>query len=862
MIKKFLSIAYLLLLPGILFAQYKKTVDQTTGSASQYSKFNINKISTFINNNGLCDHDINGNSGFVYPKVFKKGDNYYRPAIFFYSGFVWGGKVDGEIRTGGSTYWSGLKPGKILESGLAEDPISVNVRVFRVRRDYKTADLSMEANDENKSVQEIFNQYEKDWNEWRAVDGAPYEDLDGNGKYNPAIDIPGIPGADQTLWFVANDLDSNQTKALYGSLPMGIEMQTTVWGYSAPSPFNSMVFKRYVLINKSNRNFSDMYIGIWSDADLGDAGDDLVGCDTVLNLGYIYNSKPVDNTYNPYPPPSGGFCLLQGPLVDSPNGAEGFSFGKTIKGKKNLKMTGFSWIYKNYGIYGWHDPNSGNYDRGTLYLYNLLQGLLGNGLEHPLPKSMGPGTTKFPFSGDPVTQNGFVDGWVEFNNGITTNPFDKRLMVCSGAFNLAAGDSQEVVFAQLAAGADNNIDYLSAVSLLKLYSAAARTSFPIQNIPIANSETTELQSVELDRKIVLYWGEDQQKLDRIEKGNYVYKFQGYNIYQIPLYNSTLQNGRLIATYDVVDGVGKIWDYEIDTESQTIVRRLKQFGNDYGVKRYIEIEKDNLKNLLLNNGTPYYFAVTHYSYYNPFIYPTSYESPPVIVKAIPQSNPPGIRYSNNFGDEILIKHVAGNSKAEVIAMVIDPSKLTTSDYEVQFTIVDDKITFSLLNLTTNNYLLRERTNLTGDDDYFITEGFLLKVKDVTSGPLTEKDFFQFSTQGPVFNQNLAKADIEKINVFPNPYYATNPNEINKYERIVTINHLPERATIRIFNLAGQLIRTLEKNSPEQFMRWDLLNESRFLAPSGLYIIHIEMLELGKTKILKLAIVQELVIPDWF
>ena len=28
--------------------------------------------------------------------------------------------------------------------------------------------------------------------------------------YEPTIDIPGVPGADQTLWFVTNDLNSGQ----------------------------------------------------------------------------------------------------------------------------------------------------------------------------------------------------------------------------------------------------------------------------------------------------------------------------------------------------------------------------------------------------------------------------------------------------------------------------------------------------------------------------------------------------------------------------------------------------------------------------------------------------------------------------
>jgi hypothetical protein len=124
----------------------------------------------------------------------------------------------------------------------------------------------------------------------------------------------------------------------------------------------------------------------------------------------------------------------------------------------------------------------------------------------------------------------------------------------------------------------------------------------------------------------------------------------------------------------------------------------------------------------------------------------------------------------------------------------------------------------------------------------------------------KDVFTFTAPKVDYNIETAKEDVERINVFPNPYYAVNPREINKYQRYVTFNHLPAKATIRVFNLAGQLIKTIEKDSPEQFATWNLNNESELPAASGLYVIHIDMPDLGKTKILKLAVIQEQQILD--
>ena len=80
--------------------------------------------------------------------------------------------------------------------------------------------------------------------------------------------------------------------------------------------------------------------------------------------------------------------------------------------------------------------------------------------------------------------------------------------------------------------------------------------------------------------------------------------------------------------------------------------------------------------------------------------------------------------------------------------------------------------------------------------------------------------------------------------------------------MTFSHLPDRATIRIFNLAGVHVKTIEKNTNTQFERWDLANESGLPVASGLYIAYIDMPDIGETKVLKMAIIQEQQILDRF
>ncbi|MBD3224686.1 MAG: hypothetical protein GF313_08145 [Caldithrix sp.] len=130
------------------------------------------------------------------------------------------------------------------------------------------------------------------------------------------------------------------------------------------------------------------------------------------------------------------------------------------------------------------------------------------------------------------------------------------------------------------------------------------------------------------------------------------------------------------------------------------------------------------------------------------------------------------------------------------------------------------------------------------------------------PNTVNDVFSFAAPTTESSQALAKQDVEKVNVFPNPYYAGHSNEENRFDRYVTFNHLPQQATFRIFNLAGVQVRKLEKDDDSQFFRWDLQNESGLPVASGMYIVHIDMPDLGEEKVLKVMIVQPQQVLEYY
>ncbi|MCX6011830.1 MAG: hypothetical protein NTV30_00140, partial [Chloroflexi bacterium] len=193
------------------------------GTGPYITKFNINNISTFFSFDGDSDLDPVANAGgFQFPIGSGK-------SVFYESGFLYGGYVNGEWRVSGSTYNRGQVGGRIITPGtatvapVAEDPNGNDVRIYRVRRDYKDpqADYSKEIADEGISKAEIYAQYDIDWQQWpaktagRPWGNAPFEDKNGNGVYDPIEDIPGVPGADQTIWFVCNDTDPTQSIHLY-----------------------------------------------------------------------------------------------------------------------------------------------------------------------------------------------------------------------------------------------------------------------------------------------------------------------------------------------------------------------------------------------------------------------------------------------------------------------------------------------------------------------------------------------------------------------------------------------------------------------------------------------------------------------
>lgn len=455
-------------------------------NAGSYAMMSINNISTYFYNNGLSDVSPSQDAGFVYPKGSGK-------TVFYSSGLLWGGMVNGIWSVGGAAYKSGLVPGAIKPDGSPEEQTAEGGRIYRVRSDYKSFNspeematlFASEMAAEGKTAEEIYAAYDKDWKEWPAQKGAPYIDVDDDGTYNPELDIPGmieVPG--QTIWCVANDLNSDATNSLYGSLPMKVELQTTYWALQTTGALGNTIFRRYRLINKSTNKLDSMYLCMFADPDVGGAFDDFVGVDTVLSLGFAYNGGAHDDIYQSTPP-AAGVDFLQGPRVPGSIIQDSAVFnGDYLKGWKGLGATTFFMFSQNVDT-NWTDPIQGSYSLGALKLKNLFQGKLGNSGVPYIDPNTGK-RTKFPLSGDPVSYLGWVDGQLHPKN-------DRRFGIVSGSFTMNPGDTQDVVVGQIAAGGTPGIGSKAAVSVLKFYDKSAQAAYDLLShkpqAPVLTSDT-------------------------------------------------------------------------------------------------------------------------------------------------------------------------------------------------------------------------------------------------------------------------------------------------------------------------------------------------------------------------------------
>ena len=128
------------------------------------------------------------------------------------------------------------------------------------------------------------------------------------------------------------------------------------------------------------------------------------------------------------------------------------------------------------------------------------------------------------------------------------------------------------------------------------------------------------------------------------------------------------------------------------------------------------------------------------------------------------------------------------------------------------------------------------------------------------PFADGDRFQFTLRGSRIDNDLAKSELDDIRVVPNPYVGASSFErqqvtFGRGERRIRFVNLPQRCTIKIFNLRGELIQTLHKDVTDNDggLFWNLRSSENRDVAYGMYIYHVDAPGIGE-KVGKFALIK--------
>ncbi len=592
----------------------------------------------------------------------------------FASGIWMGGQVNGQLRLAGSTYgpfefWAG----PLNDDGTAPADCSVYDRVWKVSKEdvigYEGTGLAT-----------------PDLADWPTGLGAPTMDADGNmidltdqplaSRVDRKVNLgagerPAILG-DQMLWWIMNDRGNQHTRT--DTPPMGVEVHGTAFAFNTAGAIGNTTFYKYRIMYKGSVPLEDTYMGLFSDPDLGNYQDDYVGSDTTLGLGFVYNSDNDDEGGEGYgdAPPAAGYDFFQGPLVDS-NGIDDDKDGEIDEENERLKMTAFAFYNNGGGVQG--DPGNG------ADMYNYMKGrwkdgqrftLGGNGLGFSnIP-------TSFMFPGNPP------EFWSEFDSdgqGSAIAPADRRFVMATGPFTINPNDEQTLVFGIVTSFGDDNLD---SVQQMKSDDALAQAVFDI-DFELPSPPAGPRVSTTVDNgSVLIEWGYNPTDNNYLNSYNVVdpllssdvadndYVFEGYNVYQYA--NSSDQEGKLLAVYDVPNGITRVIE-------GTDLTFITADGTDRGVQTFHKVSG-------LTNYQDYEFGVQAYAY-NATSGQKVYAGPITRFSVVPQISETIVSedaVAAALSSDVDIEAEGAGSNignGSVSASIVNPHKVTGDSYSVEF-----------------------------------------------------------------------------------------------------------------------------------------------------------------------------------
>jgi len=336
-------------------------------------------------------------------------------------------------------------------------------------------------------------------------------------------------------WSVCNDLDPS--RQFENGKPLGVLLTTETFSWSSTfRDVQDIAYITYTIknINPDGKVWKNAYIGFAMDADIGDPTNDLTGCYKNLNIGFTYSSANLTTLEKTlaHPPGYVGIKFLDGPARDPISGAATMS-----------------------GFVKWASELNPNTDEAR---YDLLARAT--------------------------------------YDSVDNEPADKRMLISSGPFNLAYGDSVRLVVAVVFAWPEwyynpavtGQLDRYAAH--LKLVAANAQYIYDNDYKFPQPPDLPQLSLSPDDRKMVILWDDASEKT--IEEAISLpgitdpHDFEGYRLWKsVSGAEGTFE---LLGQWDIIDydDLGK------------------PIGKNTGLS-HSYVDKS------LTNGRNYFYAITAY-----------------------------------------------------------------------------------------------------------------------------------------------------------------------------------------------------------------------------------------------------------
>ncbi|MBX2818500.1 MAG: T9SS type A sorting domain-containing protein [Rhodothermaceae bacterium] len=404
----------------------------TCTEAQAQATLEVGNIHASIFNNGRLFFDNNAGKSYEVPKG--SGVN-----SIFASTFLIGGLIEDTLRISSSTFgpyefW----PGPLDANGNPPSDCSAYDRIWEI----KTSD---------------FEQYEGNGSfssnmlNWPWELGAPIIDGDGiPDNYNlEGGDRPELLG-DQMLWWVMNDRGNEHKWSKEGAI--GLEVHVSVYAFEHAKSGGDITFYRYLLTNKNKSPFKDAYLGFFADPDLGNFDDDYIGSDSLLHLGYTYNSDSFDEEGYGNAPPALGYTFLITPEAQTDT-LDNDHDGEVDESGEQTGMYSFSFFDRSAILLGEEPAGRETYNRlRGLWIHGHPITVGGNGVDYSTQQ------TRFMYPGDPTTGSFWTEIQPTLESNIPNQTFDRRFVISGGPFTLEPGESTELLMAVVWAQGANNLD--------------------------------------------------------------------------------------------------------------------------------------------------------------------------------------------------------------------------------------------------------------------------------------------------------------------------------------------------------------------------------------------------------------------